>query len=1438
MTFQTFLNILFLLCVVNSTEVGLVTDLLRGKSIIDFTWMEIGFIGLTDTMWYNITTTTTNFRDDRNYSVFLSLPEYGGSTHSDGFPLVSRLRGSPVRNLVDNTLSFEARLIQPNDSACSKQFTIPQPLTEVIPMPWMIVQDGVYNMSGNMFQIDARYMGRDNSVILYEDKPYLYHNRVILNYTSGCYDDDPDEPCHYEPSDPAEINRCDTWFNCEKYWLHLGALTQIQTDINRFDNDTMWLTVRSRNVYVDRIELLMSPHSVGPDSPYYRTYETLVPELVSYFVYEQDVRIRCVEGLHMETKVDYPVTSDAKNVGFYFDYDYPPALFGMLGSLRSVNDAATLRVLNKSEVVVFYITQEDQCYDQETMHTSNESAFSFVVGKSETTDHTLPITACNVEYYHMFPTAEPSAQPTSCSNSGDCDDLIGCTVDTCEEGVCMHDPNSMCDDGVFCNGQEFCGAGSCQSGAPPYIGTGCFCDEANSVIQCGPSSSPSSVPSLSPSVDYRFVNVSTASRLSGVDAVSVGSFNGTAGLFIGVDSTLLFMSGLDVDMQSTPASHVAGGETMGNIDGSFSTALFESVGRALYNASADIAFVCDDRSSIIRIVDFASEFVSTVSSSDNSTIVFLHPSSVYPAFDSGERFPGMELDMVGSYLYVTDRLMVYNLTRDSNSVIASHYVRQSYSTLSEYMAFHNWPSRSFVLGIAVDEERSAIYATISFAVNVLIRIPLHAAHYSEITVLAGNSSFFYEGIGVSTTTPYALDGFGTDSLLAFPSSLVFDASTDELYFAEAFTEFSSPTEGLSVGSLTVRRYTVNTGYVDTYAGVDFSEQNAEYLSSGGYMDGNGTTAQFSYPLSVTYAFSSLGRPVLYVRDVFNDVIRSIYSAMSTIPPPSLEPTGVPTGSPSVNPSEQPSGQPTTQPSGSPSPLPTGEPSGQPSRTPSSDPSALPVAVPTWIPSMSPSSNPSGEPSTQPSAGPTAIPTIQPSIAPSGQPSVAPFAKPSVEPTGVPTGSPSVNPSEQPSGQPTTQPSGSPSPLPTGEPSGQPSRAPSSDPSALPVAVPTWIPSMSPSSNPSGEPSTQPSGGPTAIPTIQSSITPSGQPSVAPFAKPSVEPTGVPTGSPSVNPSEQPSGQPTTQPSGSPSPLPTGEPSGQPSRAPSSDPSALPVAVPTWIPSMSPSSNPSGEPSTQPSAGPTAIPTIQSSIAPSGQPSVAPFAKPSVEPTGVPTGSPSVNPSEQPSGQPTTQPSGSPSPLPTGEPSGQPSRTPSSDPSALPVAVPTWIPSMSPSSNPSGEPSTQPSAGPTAIPTIQSSIAPSGQPSVAPFAKPSVEPTGVPTGSPSVNPSEQPSGQPTTQPSGSPSPLPTGEPSGQPSRAPSSDPSALPVAVPTWIPSMSPSSNPSGEPSTQPSAGPTAIPTIQSSIAPSGQPSVAPFAKPSVEPTGVPTGSPS
>ena len=68
-----------------------------------------------------------------------------------------------------------------------------------------------------------------------------------------------------------------------------------------------------------------------------------------------------------------------------------------------------------------------------------------------------------------------------------CDDGVGCTNDSCNEGSdsCDNTPdNANCDDGLFCNGAETCDAvNDCQAGSDPCAGGAC--DEAGDVcLEC------------------------------------------------------------------------------------------------------------------------------------------------------------------------------------------------------------------------------------------------------------------------------------------------------------------------------------------------------------------------------------------------------------------------------------------------------------------------------------------------------------------------------------------------------------------------------------------------------------------------------------------------------------------------------------------------------------------------------------------------------------------------------------------------------------------------------------------------------------------------------------------------------------------------------------------------------------------------------------------
>lgn len=72
---------------------------------------------------------------------------------------------------------------------------------------------------------------------------------------------------------------------------------------------------------------------------------------------------------------------------------------------------------------------------------------------------------------------------TECTKDGQCDDGLPCTRDLCAEGrYCTHiADSSVCSDGVFCNGQEYCDTGQ---GCMPGLPRDCNDDDVCTVDRC------------------------------------------------------------------------------------------------------------------------------------------------------------------------------------------------------------------------------------------------------------------------------------------------------------------------------------------------------------------------------------------------------------------------------------------------------------------------------------------------------------------------------------------------------------------------------------------------------------------------------------------------------------------------------------------------------------------------------------------------------------------------------------------------------------------------------------------------------------------------------------------------------------------------------------------------------------------------------------------
>lgn len=81
---------------------------------------------------------------------------------------------------------------------------------------------------------------------------------------------------------------------------------------------------------------------------------------------------------------------------------------------------------------------------------------------------------------------ESNARCVECFTVADCsDDQVGCTVDACVDSNCIYPPDDMlCDDGLFCNGPEFCHTAlDCQPGGSPCDDPN-LCNEANDSCGC------------------------------------------------------------------------------------------------------------------------------------------------------------------------------------------------------------------------------------------------------------------------------------------------------------------------------------------------------------------------------------------------------------------------------------------------------------------------------------------------------------------------------------------------------------------------------------------------------------------------------------------------------------------------------------------------------------------------------------------------------------------------------------------------------------------------------------------------------------------------------------------------------------------------------------------------------------------------------------------
>lgn len=379
--------------------------------------------------------------------------------------------------------------------------------------------------------------------------------------------------------------------------------------------------------------------------------------------------------------------------------------------------------------------------------------------------------------------------------------------------------------------------------------------------------------------------------------VAYGTYHDASGFFTSsfADDVIYFYS------EGTGTSELVAGtiNTQGSDDGPRLDCTLGNPSRMAFDATNNRLFVMELETGHVRVVDFATDQVYRVKSSNGQYVEFPLPAQM-----SGY-FPGFDIQFGNNVLYVATTYSVYSISSGTGrlSDLPSHAVVTEYASISEYKRINGYSDQSFIYSVTLNTRRNHLYVSISCGKNVILAVPVGAVganSHNKISVLVGDESntFVIENGGA----PSIVNGYygydPADVKLAFPMHLRYHAATDCVYFTEAFPVTSVPSN--YYGSLSVRRVNVQTLMVDSYVGIDFSNGIEGYDTvgtTGGFADGPVEIASFTYPMSLDVSTStdSDGFPSIIVADFSHSYVRGSYVYLI----PTVEPTLVPTPSPTT-----------------------------------------------------------------------------------------------------------------------------------------------------------------------------------------------------------------------------------------------------------------------------------------------------------------------------------------------------------------------------------------------------------------------------------------------------------------------------------------------------------------------------------------------------------
>jgi hypothetical protein len=349
-----------------------VTDLTSLMSVQQV-WLEGGYTLVGGQEWAKVSTSVSTFTVA---SVFMSLPTIPGRYTNESFPAIARVRSVIVS---EGRVSFETRLYQANDSFCSKQWRVPQPIAPML-LPWLVVQHGAYSVSGHYFMVgSANITKTDNSVSDY--------NFPRINYYVGCGGSA--TLCSYPEGSKV------------------GVVLQLQTVVN----DRL-LIPRCKVVALRFFRAGLQSHDSSDPSYHSIPY----PEVLSYMSFPTGIKFYCYEKFSFETT--FSTLSSVKQTFNFLqrDGDYLlPALYGTVITATG-NNLVAIRPVDQTLESVSLLLQEDQCTKEETVHGAEEVSLLSLVnvyGKFYSTSKCMAVFNSGTFSPTPSPTLRPTLSPTS-----------------------------------------------------------------------------------------------------------------------------------------------------------------------------------------------------------------------------------------------------------------------------------------------------------------------------------------------------------------------------------------------------------------------------------------------------------------------------------------------------------------------------------------------------------------------------------------------------------------------------------------------------------------------------------------------------------------------------------------------------------------------------------------------------------------------------------------------------------------------------------------------------------------------------------------------------------------------------------------------------------------------------------------------------------------